>query len=390
MKNTDLAKYCYQNKTTLLWLKHISFSHKKEEQLGAVEVNNVICLPDGAKVGAGFCGGVFDKNGVPIDSSFQRFGRKTAEKLFEIHECAPKRKISGKAVFLGQYRNQWGSFLVDSVSRLWYADKNPGEYKYLLLATQEELGGIHKNAYKFLEYFGIAKEQILYINEPVEVESLIIPEMSYVPYGTHGKAPIWSEKYLETIHKVTDSVLSNFSGEDYPEKVYFSRGKFSKNQKTDFGEEMLAELMQKNGYYIVYPEEHTLEEQICYVNKCKEFASVGGSCAHNIIFSKTAPKMTLFNRMNGYQWHQWMLDEMAGVEPITYVDSYSEPYKPFFETTLSGPYLFWINKNVKSYAFDNGFALPKIGVKQKAAILTRYSLRAAKTKLSKIKRRIFK
>ena len=94
--------------------------------------------------------------------------------------------------------------------------------------------------------------------------------------------------------------------------------------------------------------------------------------------------------MNGYQWHQWMLDEMAGVEPITYVDSYSEPYKPFFKTTISGPYLFWPNKNVKKYALDRNFTVPKFSVAQKISIRARYTVRVIRTILSNIKRRIIK
>ena len=129
-----------------------------------------------------------------------------------------------------------------------------------------------------------------------------------------------------------------------------------------------------------------------------EKASLGGgslrlplptAIVHNIIFSKTAPKMMLFNRMNGYQWHQWMLDEMAGVEPITYVDSYSEPYKFIFKTKIGGPYLFWINKQVKTFAKDNAFKLPEGGVCA-AKIFIRYSLRVAYTLASRIKKRLLK
>ena len=389
MENKSLTKYCYPSSTTKEWLEHIAKSHFSAEELQVKRVENAILMPDMAKVGAGFAGGVFLENGEIVESSFQRFGLDTAQKLFELYDPKTAKKESKETVYLGQYRNQWGSFLVDSVSRLWFALQEPEKYNYAFAATQASLGGIHKNAYNFFSRLGIKKEQITLITEPTVFDSLIIPEMSLTPYGTRGNEPSWHKEYLETVHRVTDSVMAENAGKEYPEKVYFSRGRFAKEQKSDFGEELIAEMMKKNGYYIVYPEEHTLEEQIMFVNNCKEFASVGGSCAHNVIFSKTAPKMMLFNRMNGYQWHQWMLDEMAGVEPITYVDSYSEPYKFIFKTKIGGPYLFWINKQVKSFAKDNAFKLPERGVCA-AKIFIRYSLRVAYTLASRIKKRLLK
>lgn len=45
--------------------------------------------------------------------------------------------------------------------------------------------------------------------------------------------------------------------------------------------------------------------------------------AHIVLFfSFVKPKTIIVNRMNGYQFHQWFLNEMANVEPITYIDAY--------------------------------------------------------------------
>lgn len=387
MAKGSLTEYCYPTEATTGWLEHIKKSHLDTNPLSSTRVENAVIIPDLLRC---LMGGVFESDGKPIVSAFQRYGIMTANKLFGHYNPKTVKREKRKAIYLGQYRNHWGSFLVDSASRLWYTPENPQDYVYVFAATQIKLGGIHKNVYNFLSRLGINEEQVLLVKEPTVFDSLIIPEMSLVPYGTQGEEPRWHKEYLDTVYKITDSVLAENEDKEYPQKVYFSRGKFSKNQKSDFGEELIAEMMRANGYYVVYPEEHSLEEQILYVNKCKEFASVGGSCAHNVIFSKTAPKMTLFSRMNGYQWHQWMLDEMAGVEPITYVDSYSEPYKPFFKTTISGPYLFWPNKNVKKYALDRNFTVPKFSVAQKISIRARYTVRVIRTILSNIKRRIIK
>lgn len=392
MKKEDLTKYCYNNETRNEWLNFRSNSpHFKSDEIEVIKIQNGFCIPDCGKVGRGFSGGVFDDKKEPVKCSFQRKGLETSEQLLESIQNTEIKYINQKIVYLGQYRNQWGSFLVDSISRLWYALRYPEKYKYVFLATQTSLGGIHKNVYEFLSLLGIEKQQILYITKPTQFREIIIPDMSYIPAGTHHRECCWHKEYLDIINKVVSNVSINNLSECH-DKVYFSRGKFSKDQKSDYGEELIIDLMRKNGFYIVYPEEHTLQEQIKLVNQCSVFASVGGSCAHNIIFSQTRPKMILFNRMNGYQWHQWMLDEIAGVEPVLYVDAYIEPYRFFYKTDIRGPYLFWINTNVKKFLIDNNFYLEenKKNNMQKAIIFMRYTFRIIHSQLYKIKKRILK
>lgn len=129
------------------------------------------------------------------------------------------------------------------------------------------------------------------MKEPVEVERLIVPEMSYKPYFY----------YNHDFERIIEKIVSNCNyGNLIPhEKVYFSRGKFA--NKVDYGERALITLFERNGYYIVYPEEHTFQEQVFYVNTCRFFASVGGSCAHNIVFSRSKPQVIILSRFGGYQ-----------------------------------------------------------------------------------------
>lgn len=58
--------------------------------------------------------------------------------------------------------------------------------------------------------------------------------------------------------------------------------------------------------------------------------------------------------------HQYFLNDIADAEPVIYVDAYIEPLKKCFETTiLEGPFLFWINKNVKEFAMSAGMKIPR-------------------------------
>ena len=98
-----------------------------------------------------FEGGVFDKTNKPIISAFQREGINKIDALLETKPSDIKI-IDASVVYLGQIRNHWGSFLVDSISRLWFVKDNPKAYKYLYMITQPELGvKMHKNIMRFLE-----------------------------------------------------------------------------------------------------------------------------------------------------------------------------------------------------------------------------------------------
>ena len=333
-------------------------------------------------------GGVFNSNRNAIKQSFPRKSYKECEKLKNAANFDNAPFIDEEVVYLGNLRNHYGNFLVDSISRLWYAIKNPENHKYVVSLTMPSSGRtFHKNIYRFFELFGIKKEQIIVVENVVQFKNVIIPDLSLSPVGS--EEVYFTKEFRQIISKVAKAAEP--FNESY-EKVYFSRAKFCKNSKTDFGEEAIVELMQTNDYKIIYPEECTLDMQIHFVNTCKVFASIGGSLAHNIIFSiirDKKPTMYLFNRMNGYQFHQWLLNEICEVE-LDYIDMYSEPYRWFFKPSPSGPFLYKINKNVKRFAKDKNYVISKQKHVNNCKIFLKYSLRVLKVIGSKIKHKIHK
>ena len=381
----SITKYCYNNESTKEYLQFLNEkSHFSEQALKSVVVENAKCVPDGGLFPC-FSGGVFDRDNKPIKIAFQRYGVKTSQQLIEKTNIKEAKFVDKEVVYLGQLKNHWGHFIIDSISRLWFALQDPSKYTYVYLGTALYIGEeIHKNIYEFLRLFGIDKSQILYITKPTIFRKVIIPEMSYTPNIE------WHREYLDTVYKVVDKVAEQKLGLPIYEKVYFSRSKFSKQSKTDYGEEQIERLFKRNGFQIIYPEEYSAKEQIFIVNNCKVFASVCGTCAHNVIFAKSRPKTILFKRMNGYQWHQWMLNEMAGLNPVTYVDSYWEPFRFIFNTTISGPYLYKLNGNVKKFVKDNNMVLVKSNIIYRLKVFLKYCFRVIHVVVANIKRKVIK
>ena len=380
MDNNLLIKYGYSSSSNNGWIDFIRKSHKVEGKLDSNCFHNILLIPDnGTSVGA-FNGGGFTESGEPVSAFFQRRGMQTARKLYEKGYVEKADVINEPVVYLGQIRNHWGNFLFDSITRLWFVRDKTKAYKYVFLKTNIEVGEIHENCFRFLELFGISKEQIYLIEKPTWLLEVIVPNLDLCPFDN------WHKEYLDTIQTVVNRATV-FPDLTY-DKVYFTRAKFAKKYKSDFGNELICDFFRINGFQIIYPEELTLDEQISVVNQCKVFASVCGAGAHNLIFSKNSPQTILVKRMDGYQEHQWFFDEMAGVEPVVYIDAYTEPFKGMYTTTMGGPYLFLINKNVRSYAKDNEMQLPKKWVIRNGIVFLKYTIACIKSVGSRLKQRI--
>ena len=340
----DRLKYSHKNnQSNIEWASFSDNSHLNKNQLNITVVDEAYVVSDAPFNGC-FTGGVFDCNRLPIKSSFVRKYFEQANELASKTDFDKADYLDIEAIYLGQVRNHWGSFLVDSVSRLWYGLDSRQNNVYVISLTMPSVGlDFHKNIYRFFELLGIKKEQLVIINKTTIIKKLIIPDLSFVPFT------FYSKDFL----RIFDLILENNNIPKSPyKKIYFSRGKFSSHSKTDFGEDQLVSFFSENGFKIIYPEEHDLIEQISFINGCDVFATIGGSLAHNIVFlnqkNQNKPIMYLFNRMDGYQWHQWLLNEAVSV-PINYIDSFNEPYRWVFKTLVNGPFLYGLNKNVKRF-----------------------------------------
>ena len=228
---------------------------------------------------------------------------------------------------------------------------------------------------RFFELFGIDFNHIIFLNEPRIFKKVILPDQSYIPLKGYKK------DYFDIIGKIVESCDKT----DFKyKKIYFSRAKFAKTNHNEFGENQITSLFAKNEFKIIYPEELSLDEQINMINSCDIFVTAGGSLAHNVIFRKDKNmRMFLFNRMDGYQWHQWMFNEMSGIQ-LNYIDSYCCPYRFIMKTSISGPFLYSVNKNVRLFAKDYGLIVPHGLMVKKISSFLSYSLRFFHTVISKL------
>lgn len=71
---------------------------------------------------------------------------------------------------------QWGHFIIDVVSRLWFAlEDEYSNYKIYYCAWGFEEGKLAGNYKKYLDYLGIF-ERMIYVSHPIQAKEVLIPE----------------------------------------------------------------------------------------------------------------------------------------------------------------------------------------------------------------------
>ena len=164
------------------------------------------------------------------------------------------------------------------------------------------------------------------VDTETQFDEVIVPESSIMP----------GEYYTKEYKSIFDTVIKNagIGPINLAKKIYCSRMRFGKNNKKEFGEEIIEENLTGNGFKPVYMEELPLREQIRLLNSSETIGMTCGSLSHNLIFVRKKNKAFIFNKTYRINMHQFMINEIYSGE-ATFVDAYVSPlpilygYGPF-------------------------------------------------------------
>jgi len=287
-------------------------------------------------------GGVADFNKNYIELSCID-GRVTGGYDFETAEYKDL-----KVVYCGFLVDQWGHFLIETVSRLWYFLEHNDETidKYVFTLRQDEVREINGNYKEFLSLIGIWDKMEI-VNTPTTYREVIVPEVSY--YRTR----FYSQEFKDTFKAVADNVSAS-ERYCFPEKIYFSRGQLSKAQKLEPGTDALDNYFAKNGFTLLYPENLSLSQLILYIRNAKVCASVSGTLPHNMLFGDDGQKLVILERNAVNNEIQCELNIAKKLE-VTYIDSNF----PIYSVNPSyGPFIVGYSAMLKKYTEDNKMCAP--------------------------------
>lgn len=288
-------------------------------------------------------GGVIDDSGNYIRSS-----GISESVIYYGYEFENPVFMDQKVVFLGYLNDQWGHFLVDAITRIWYYLKNDKSVDKYVFYTKEGkepiIGGNYK---KFFQLYNIY-DKIEVINSPTKYREVVIPEMGYKRYGWY------SEEYKSIFRKLGESVINSQRYCNIPsaEKVFLSRSQLQPVR--EFGLGMLDDLFQKNGYKVIYPEKTDLAVLIYLLNQAKVVATMDGSIHHNILFARDNIDLIIVDRRVIADTNEIEINRFKDLS-VTFVDA----NLPIYMVDIKGPYILYCNNYLENYCRNNRWKMPE-------------------------------
>lgn len=283
------------------------------------------------------CGGVVDAFGNNVDISSV--------------ECCVKPTTSftnpefrdEKVVYCGYMIHHWGHFLMEGAARLWYfLENDPTVDKYVFALDEGQAPDIKGNYLEFFQLLGIW-DKLEFVNRPTTYREVIVPDLSFRRFGAY------SSKFLDIFNTIANN--APVPSEKMPQKIYMSRSHWHKD--VEFGFEALDNLLKKNGFTILYPENIPLSKMIHYIRNADIVASDSGSTPHNMMFGKQGQKLIILERCAIIDDWQPPVNRIKELQ-TTYIDANIAIYT----VPMTGPFIMGYTDMVQQYVQDNHYLPP--------------------------------
>lgn len=317
-------------------------------------VKNGIVLPLKNKKG-----GVLDEKGNFVSLSYHKgewfkFGGKYN------YEQNNLNYDNEAIVYLGVFIDQWGHFILDSLSRAWIVDKLDDVNKYKYAFINRGSASIDGNFLETLRLLNIKESQIMTIDKPTKFKEIIIPEMS--TDENHGFTKDYPMIFKRMIKNADISHIK------VPTKVYLTRTNLKKAKLKEVGEKVIEDNFRINNYTVVSPEKLSVVEQIAYFQKAETIVCLNGSIPFNIIFAAPSLELLIINKTSLPHLNIHVLMCVSGIKPI-FVDGFYEPLKSFPRSLGEGPFLLGFTPQLKNYFVLHGL---KFNDEKKATYISNF------------------
>ncbi len=257
-----------------------------------------------------------------------------------------------KVVYCGALIRQWGHFLVESVSRLWYWLENDDTIdRYVFISNNSWFGkkeDIRGNYREFFELLGIWNRLDI-VTSPIEYKEVVIPELAY------SRKYYYSNQYKAIFNRVIKKALESSSHKSCPEKIFLSRARLKKAVQNECGLDLLDHYFVINGYSVLYPETITLSELIQILHGAETCAAESGTLPHNFLFCEDGKKIEIIERQTTVNEIQANLDQVRDFD-VTYIDAHFMIHPT---QAGGGPYFFAYNRQFELFTKDRGYLPPE-------------------------------
>lgn len=329
MLNNEFIFERHKERYNRFWNKNL----KLRNDLNWLKVDNCYALPPIAKENPFGVGGILSSALEEVkESHMYNSGANIMMRGSYPIDQRNAKVLHGEFIYLGFIFNHLGHFIVDFSTRLYFAQQHPDMNCVFLVSSGSENFSLIPPLHRFIELSGINPNKITFISQVCKIESLIIPEQSYIA------SSYYSCEYLDTFNVVANSIEPNANKAF--DKVFFSRTKHNSSYKKEIGSDLLDNIFAACGYTIIYPEIETLDNQIYYLRNAKQFAAVSGSIFHSMMFAQNQDiEVFVVNKAPYVNTLVMESLKFANLVPM-YLDFYAYKYP----TNLGkGPFIFLFN-----------------------------------------------
>jgi capsular polysaccharide biosynthesis protein len=226
--------------------------------------------------------GAFSEGKVPIDAF--RFHRQNSQSSLDQIYPDDVIRLSGTYIYGGVIQNQYGAFLTETLSRLWFFQESKNlpilwhhiHKREIFLPFQNEI----------LSLAGVALARSKIINHPILVDNIIVPDSGCV-------LDCW-------LAAPQADALNVFPFARLPSpnrRVWLSRSKLRDGLGKVQGEELLEAELAAKGWTILTPESQPVWWQLQAMSDAEEIAGFEGSAFHTLILAAGCEaQITLYAR----------------------------------------------------------------------------------------------
>lgn len=190
--------------------------------------------------------------------------------------------LEGHYLYAGDFRNQFGLFLLESLSLVWALDHMSPKPDAVIFTPSWGLG--HQNAKiyserqqkaeEWLNGLGI-KTKVIILDAAICVKNLVISSPGFtlwrdVRVSSHFRNFIRQRCATQNL----DNSKSN------SRKIYISRSKLKRVTGSIIGEAALEKTFRDDGYFIFHPQNHSLAEQLQIYRQAERIVGIEGSALH--------------------------------------------------------------------------------------------------------------
>lgn len=252
--------------------------NKMEEVLTdrIVELDNAIVVPRAANGtnAAAQKSGVFDSDGAFVRESvtFRKVGQFNSEPDFPKENDI--RFLKSRYMYGGVLFGHFGHFLVDSLARIWAVCELGDKIDGIVFTPKTNAGDLQRVARvqrRIVQALGVP-HPIINTAHRLRVEKLYVPNqgIGLDDWGVGSPG----------FHRFVREQGGRKGATEGRRKLYLSRSALPRQRASYLSEKILVSHLEDEGYTVIHPQQHSIEEQIALYRAAEYVISPNGSPLH--------------------------------------------------------------------------------------------------------------